>query len=383
MQNTKATEFKLVGFSKFIRNNPETDQFPIKHFHHIEFWCIGATNLARRFTCGLAGNQMSHTATIPTFDHSLARSFSASYGLAVRAIAIEVDNAVSAFYVSVAHGAKPSSSPIHLDENVVISEVHLYGDVVLRYISFRSKDLKNSLFLPGFENIVKLSSPQELDFGIRRLDHVVGNVANLSEAVTYVKKFTGLHEYAEFIAEDLGKTESGLNSVILSSNNEIILLGLNEPVYGTQRKSKIQTFLEHNEGAGVQHLALTTDDIFTTLKEMPRRSGVGGGFEFMAPVTKPGGHLKSRAGDVLSDEMIRECEEMGILVDRDAHGDRPILFIEIIQRVGCILKDEQGRPFQKAGCGAFGKGNVAELFKSVEEYEKTLEAKVNPRIAAC
>ncbi|KAL5731999.1 4-hydroxyphenylpyruvate dioxygenase [Ranunculus cassubicifolius] len=328
MQNTKATEFKLVGFSKFIRKNPETDQFPIKHFHHIEFWCIDATNLARRFTCGLgmtmvaksdlstgnhvhasyllrsgdlkflftapyypsiAGNQIPHTATIPTFDHSLARSFSASHGLAVRAIAIEVDNS-------------PSSSPIHLDENVVISEVHLYGDVVLRNISFRSKDLKNSLFLP------------ELDFGIRRLDHVVGNVANLSEAVTYVKKFTGLHKYAEFIAEDLGKTESGLNSVILSTNNEINLLGLNEPVYGTQRKSKIQTFLEHNEGAGVQHLALTTDDIFTTLKEMPRRSGVGG-FEFMAPPPPTYyEHLKSRAGDVLSDEMIRECEEMGILL---------------------------------------------------------------------
>lgn len=51
------------------------------------------------------------------------------------------------------------------------------------------------------------------------------------------------------------------------------------------------------------------------------------------------------------------------------------MFIEIIQRVGCMLKDEKGKEYQKGGCGGFGKGNFSELFKSIEEYEKTLEAK--------
>lgn len=54
---------------------------------------------------------------------------------------------------------------------------------------------------------------------------------------------------------------------------------------------------------------------------------------------------------------------------------RPTLFIEIIQRVGCMLKDDEGKAFQKGGCGGFGKGNFSELFKSIEEYEKTLEEK--------
>lgn len=54
---------------------------------------------------------------------------------------------------------------------------------------------------------------------------------------------------------------------------------------------------------------------------------------------------------------------------------RPTIFIEIIQRVGCMLKDEQGKQYQKGGCGGFGKGNFSELFKSIEEYEKTLGAK--------
>ena len=54
---------------------------------------------------------------------------------------------------------------------------------------------------------------------------------------------------------------------------------------------------------------------------------------------------------------------------------RPTIFIEIIQRVGCMMKDDEGKVYQKGGCGGFGKGNFSELFKSIEEYEMTLEPK--------
>lgn len=40
-----------------------------------------------------------------------------------------------------------------------------------------------------------------------------------------------------------------------------------------------------------------------------------------------------------------------------------------------MLKDSEGKLYQKGGCGGFGKGNFSELFKSIEEYEKMLEAK--------
>lgn len=38
-------------------------------------------------------------------------------------------------------------------------------------------------------------------------------------------------------------------------------------------------------------------------------------------------------------------------------------------------KDEKGQEYQKGGCGGFGKGNFSQLFKSIEDYEKSLEAK--------
>jgi 4-hydroxyphenylpyruvate dioxygenase len=90
-----------------------------------------------------------------------------------------------------------------------------------------------------------------------------------------------MHEFAEFTAEDIGTVDSGLNSMVLGNNNEFVLLPINEPTHGTLRKSQIQTYLEHNDGAGVQHLALKTDDIFSTLRQM-RDVTDGGGLDFMA-----------------------------------------------------------------------------------------------------
>ncbi|XP_051152022.1 4-hydroxyphenylpyruvate dioxygenase [Andrographis paniculata] len=418
-------EFKLVGFKNFVRKNPKSDRFSVRHFHHIEFWCGDATNTARRFSWGLGmplvakselstGNSVHasyllrsgqlnflftapyspslsnpSSAAIPTFSFSDHSSFTSSHGLAVRAVAILVDSAFSAYSTALSGGAKSSSPPVLLSDNkTAIAEVHLYGDVVLRFVSYGDGEEASSdgYFLPGFEQIENESSYQQLDYGIRRLDHAVGNVPELGPAVEYLKNLTGFHEFAEFTAEDVGTTESGLNSVVLANNDETVLLPLNEPVYGTKRKSQIQTYLEHNEGAGVQHLALTSEDIIRTLKEMRQRSSVGG-FEFMpSPPPTYYRNVKNRAGDVLTDEQIAECERLGILVDRDDQGtllqiftkpvgDRPTIFIEIIQRIGCMLKDEKGNAYQKGGCGGFGKGNFSELFKSIEEYEKMLEAK--------
>ncbi|KAI3990773.1 hypothetical protein MKX01_004046 [Papaver californicum] len=194
--------------------------------------------------------------------------------------------------------------------------------------------------------------------------------------------FSGFHVFCQFTIDDLtGVTESGLNSAVLANNGESVLLNITEPVYGTERKSQIQTYIEHNQGEGVGHMAFASKDIFTTLKEIKKRSRYR--FEFMPP--PPSTYyktLKHRIGDnVLKDEQIEECEELGILVDKDDQGvllqiftkpvgDRPTILLEIIQRTGCMVKDEEGNIIQKRGCGGFGKGNISGLFKSVEEYKK-------------
>jgi 4-hydroxyphenylpyruvate dioxygenase len=88
----------------------------------------------------------------------------------------------------------------------------------------------------------------------------------------------GFHEFAEFVAEDVGTVDSGLNSMVLANNNEMVLLPVNEPTFGTRRKSQIQTYLEQNEGPGLQHMALKTGDIVTTLRKV-RRAVIDAGFD--------------------------------------------------------------------------------------------------------
>jgi 4-hydroxyphenylpyruvate dioxygenase len=90
--------------------------------------------------------------------------------------------------------------------------------------------------------------------------------------------------------------------------------------------------------------------------------------------------------DTLTAAQLEELQQLGLLADRDDQGvllqvftkplgDRPTIFCEIIQRIGCDMTPEGHKKEQAAGCGGFGKGNFSELFKSIEEYEKTLETK--------
>jgi len=240
-------------------------------------------------------------------------------------------------------------------------------------------------------------------YGLQRLDHAVGNVHDLQATLDYITQATGFHQFAEFTAEDVGTVDSGLNSTVLASNNEFVILPVNEPTFGTPRKSQIQTYLEQNEGPGLQHLALKTDDIFSTLRAMRERTSCGG-FSFMPKASdRYYRNLYNKVGDILTLEQYKEVEELGILVDRDDQGvllqiftqpvsDRPTVFLEVIQRIGCMTPvataEEEDLPVeentidsapnatpifsQAGGCGGFGKGNFGELFKSIEDYERTL-----------
>lgn len=175
---------------------------------------------------------------------------------------------------------------------------------------------------------------------------------------------------------------------MLASDEENVLLPVNEPTYGTPRRSQIYNYLIANGGEGVQHIALATEDIFETVARM-REVGARGGFTFMEPPSNAYyDELPARIGDALPSESLRRARDLGILIDRDDQGvllqlftrpvgDAPTLFLEIIQRAGCELPDTRegaprGATVQKPGCGGFGKGNFKELFKSVEKFEQAL-----------
>lgn len=295
-----SSDFKLVGNKNFARHNPMSDRFDVHKFHHIEFFCADATNVSNRFSWGLGmrqigksdqstGNHVSasyvvesgevklvftapyaletHKAPdavspIPGYDAAFAQQFVLKHGLAVRALGIKVADAKAAYEISVQNGGEGVLAPHtltdkHSGKTTVLSEVKIYGDVVIRWVS---GDFEGP-FVPGYQQVDR----PDMSIGIQRMDHCVGNVPSLAEAIKYITSFTGFHEFSEFTAEDVGTLESGLNSMVLASNNEMVLLPVNEPTFGTKRKSQIQTYLEQNVGAGLQHVALKTTDIFHTL----------------------------------------------------------------------------------------------------------------------
>ena len=299
---------------------------------------------------------------------------------------IRVGDAAEAYNAATANGAVGVLAPVTVTDrktgkSATYSEIKQFGDVVLRWVS---GDYTGPV-LPNYEP-VEVPAGSNNTCGLDRIDHIVSNVPNLFEAVDYIEAATGFHEFGEFTAADVGTVDSGLNSMVMANNNEFVLLPINEPTFGTPRKSQIQNFLEHNNGAGVQHIAVKTEDIFATMRQLKARTAFGG-VDFM-PQPGPEYYKKipSRLGeDALTAAQIAELEELGLLADRDDLGillqvftkpicDRPTVFFEIIQRLGCdVDKDTGAKIEQSGGCGGFGKGNFSELFKSVENFEKETE----------
>ena len=424
-QSTALRRRQLAGAKSFVRSNPMTDLFEVDRFHHIEFWCGDAKTTSSRFGLALGldlvaksdqgtgnhdcasyvmqSNDITIVFTAPYGNKHEAHEFFQKHGIAVRAVGVRVTDAAKAFQAFVQRGGVGVMEPRviggvdseHIERSeglgmdgerstgktgktgktMTVAEVQLYGDVVLRFVSGEYV----GPYIPGYTDVVV---EQSISYGLQRMDHIVGNVPDLISVRDYLMDSTGFHEFAEFVAEDVGTVDSGLNSVVLTSNNEMVILPINEPTFNTPRKSQIQTYLEQNEGAGVQHVALKTDNIFSTLQKM-RDATAFGGFEFMpAPGARYYEQLPSKIGPYLTDKEFRMCEQLGLLVDRDDQGvllqiftkpvgDRSTFFFEIIQR---ICTDDAGGVIERdvAGCGGFGKGNFKELFKSIERHESNL-----------
>ena len=118
-------------------------------------------------------------------------------------------------------------------------------------------------------------------------------------------------------------------SKVMSNGNGRIKFPINEPAEG-KKKSQIEEYIDFYKGAGVQHIAVATDDIVDTVSQMRDR-----GVEFLYVPDSYYDDLKERVGDI--DEDIEVIKKHGILVDRDDEGyllqlftkpvvDRPTMF---------------------------------------------------------
>ena len=284
------------------------------------------------------------------------------HGDGVKVIALWVEDARKSYEETIKRGAKSFMEPVvENDEHgeVVRSGIYTYGETVHMFVE--RKNYKGA-FLPGFKEWKSEYNPTPV--GLKFIDHMVGNVGwnQMNATVKWYEEVMGFVNFLSFDDKQITTEYSALMSKVMSNGNGRIKFPINEPAEG-KKKSQIEEYIDFYEGAGVQHLALATDDIIKTVTELKAR-----GVEFLPPPPQAYyDDIPARLGTHMSimHEDIAKLQELSILVDADEDGyllqiftkpveDRPTLFYEIIQRMGAK---------------GFGAGNFKALFESIEREQ--------------
>lgn len=280
------------------------------------------------------------------------------HGDGVKVVALWVDDAEYSFNETVKRGAKPFMEPeTRTDENgeVKISGIHTYGETVHLFVE--RKNYKG-VFLPGFKKWETTYNPEPI--GLKFVDHMVGNVGwgEMNTWVEFYAKVMGFTQLISFDDKDISTEYTALMSKVMSNGNGRIKFPINEPAEG-KKKSQVEEYLDFYGTAGVQHIAVATDNIIETVTAMHER-----GVEFLRVPSTYYDTVLDRVGEI--DEDLEPLKELGILIDRDDEGyllqiftkpvePRPTMFFEIIQR---------------KGAQSFGKGNFKALFEAIEREQE-------------
>jgi 4-hydroxyphenylpyruvate dioxygenase len=355
------------------------DTFPINGTDFIEFY-VGNAKQAAHFYCSAFGYSLvayrgPETGTRETASYLLQQDkvrlllttpikadgeiseHIRKHGDGVKDIALWVDDARSAFSLAVERGAKPAREPkVIKDENgeIVIAAIHTYGDTIHSLVERRNY---RGLFMPGF--VAKETTFETQPVGLKYVDHCVGNVelGAMNKWVGFYETVLGFTNILSFDDKIISTEYSALMSKVMANGNGRIKFPINEPAQG-KKKSQIDEYLEFYDGPGVQHIAIATDDIITTVSTLRDR-----GVEFLRVPSTYYDSLTDRVGQI--DEDIASLSDLGVLVDRDDEGyllqiftkpveDRPTVFYEIIER---------------KGAKSFGAGNFKALFEAIEREQ--------------
>ncbi|MGB1075576.1 MAG: 4-hydroxyphenylpyruvate dioxygenase [Flavobacteriales bacterium] len=279
------------------------------------------------------------------------------HGDGVKSVALWVDDARQSWMETTSRGAVSVHEPqVQKDANgsVVLSAIETYGDTIHTFVERKAYD---GVFLPGYEAWHPEVPVKPV--GLKYIDHMVGNV-DWGQMNTWVEFYAHVMGFAQLISfddKDISTEYTALMSKVMSNGNGRIKFPINEPAEG-RKKSQIEEYIDFYQGAGVQHIAVATDNIIETVTQLKAR-----GIEFLQVPKTYYDTVLDRVGEI--DEDLEPLKELGILIDRDEEGyllqlftkpvvDRPTMFFEIIQR---------------KGAKSFGKGNFKALFEAIEREQ--------------
>jgi len=282
--------------------------------------------------------------------HGEVAEFVARHGDAVRDIAFQADDVARLFEQAVSRGAPALLAPVRSSidgVSVVRAAIGGFEDVMHTLVQRDGPFLAS---LPKHYRRLAVHS-RETPFHFDAIDHVAMCLrsGSMDEVAEYYKRVL---DFEDGHREQVYTDRSGMNARVVQRGP--IKFPLQEP-WADNPTGPIAEFIELNQGSGVYHIAVLTNDIVTSLRELEQNH--------VDVLPTPGRYydmLPKRVGEI--DESVDDLRDLSVLVDRDEWGyllqvftrslhKRQTLFFEVIQR-----KNARG----------FGSGNIRALFDAVE-----------------
>ncbi|MGH8102099.1 MAG: VOC family protein, partial [Chthoniobacterales bacterium] len=210
------------------------------------------TGIKDRASYAIRQNKLTIVLTTPIRSKNPMADHIYKHGDGVKALALRVADATSAWEETTKRGGKSHMKPTTLRDDggeVVMSGIHTYGDVVHLFIE---RENYRGPFMPGYRKWESNYNPPQT--GLQYVDHCVGNVGwnQMNPWVKFYEDVMGFRNILTFDDKDISTEYSALMSKVMSNGNGFVKFPINEPAEG-KKKSQVEEYLEFYDGEGVQH----------------------------------------------------------------------------------------------------------------------------------
>ncbi|RTE87145.1 MULTISPECIES: 4-hydroxyphenylpyruvate dioxygenase [Gammaproteobacteria] len=280
---------------------------------------------------------------------SQAENFASAHGASVCGMAFRVKDAEHAFQHAIANGAKEFKSDVGMME-INIPAVYGIGESALYFVDRYGQKTIYDIDFEFYENWE--SQMTENQVGMDYVDHLTHNVfrGNMDLWAGFYERIGNFREVRYFDIE--GKL-TGLLSRAMTSPCGKIRIPINE---SHDDKSQIEEYLREYNGEGIQHIAMSTNNIYDTVRGLRE-----GGMEFMPTPDTYYEKIDERVEG--HTENVDDLRDLRILIDGAPMKDGILLQIFTKTVIGPVFFEI----IQRKGNEGFGEGNFKALFESIEE----------------
>jgi 4-hydroxyphenylpyruvate dioxygenase len=283
--------------------------------------------------------------------NSVAWYFAAEHGPSACGMAFRVRDSHRAYSRALEQGAQPVDLPPGPME-LRLPAIKGIGGAPL-YLIDRFVDGK-SIYDIDFDFIAGVDRHPN-GHGLRVIDHLTHNVyrGRMAYWAAFYERIFNFREMRHF---DIKGEYTGLTSRAMTAPDGKIRIPLNEEA--SKSTGQIEEFLMKFNGEGIQHVALLTDDLISSLDSL-RAAGV--------PLMKapPATYYEMLAERLPGHgEHVDDLQARGILLDGTTEGGTRRLLLQIFSET--LLGPVFFEFIQRKGDDGFGEGNFKALFESLE-----------------